>query len=84
MLFQVKPSSAGCFKSSQALQVVSRQAKLCRLFQVKPSSAACFKSSQALQVISSQAKLSMLFWLDFKTICRAWFDLKQPAEPGLT
>jgi hypothetical protein len=28
MLLQVKPISAGCFKSSQALQVVSSQAKL--------------------------------------------------------
>ena len=55
-LFQVRPSSAGCFNSSQALQVVSSQAKalqvvsnqtkLCRLFQLKPSSAGCVKSSQ--------------------------------------
>jgi hypothetical protein len=36
-LLQAKPSSAGCFKLSQA--------KLCGLFQVKPSSAVCFKSS---------------------------------------
>jgi hypothetical protein len=40
-LFQIKPSYAGCFKSSQALQVVSNQAKLCRLFQITPSYAGC-------------------------------------------
>jgi hypothetical protein len=43
-LLQVKPSSAGCLKSSQALQVVSSQTKLFRLPQVKPSSAGCFES----------------------------------------
>jgi hypothetical protein len=68
-LFQVKPGSSGCFRSSQSLLVDSSRSKLCRLFQVKrssagwfnPSSAGCFKSSQDLQVVSSQAKLCRLF-----------------------
>jgi hypothetical protein len=51
-LIQVKPRSAGWFKSIQALQVVSSQAKLFKLFQVKPSSAGYFKSGQALHVVS--------------------------------
>jgi hypothetical protein len=63
-LFQVKPSSSGCFKSSQAVQVVSSQARLCKLFQVKPISTGCFKSRQ-------QQSLS---WLE--TTCRVWPDLK--------
>jgi hypothetical protein len=48
--FQIKPRSAGCIKSRQALHFTSSQAKLCMLFQVKPSSA----------VGSSQAKLCKL------------------------
>jgi hypothetical protein len=60
-LLQVKPSSAGCLKSSQVLQVVSSQAKLWRFFQVKSCSAGCFTSSQALQVLLNQAKLCRLF-----------------------
>jgi hypothetical protein len=72
------------------LQVVSSQAKLCRLFQVKPGSAGYFNSCQALQVVLNQVKPSspdcfkLSQALQVVSSQAKLCSLKQHAELGLT